>query len=188
MAQSKQEKIKKAVEMILEAIGEDTNREGILETPNRVATMYEEIFSGMNVDPRDYFTSSFCEEHEELILVKDIDFHSVCEHHLIPFFGKAHVAYIPQNGQVTGIGNFAKAIEAVAKRPQIQERMTTTLANAIEETLSPRGVLVVIEAEHLCMTMRGVKKPGSQTVTTAARGVFEKDSAKRAEVLSFIRR
>lgn len=180
------EKIKNAVQMILEAIGEDTSREGILDTPERVAKMYEELFSGLHTDPKECFSTSFCDDHEELVLVKDIAFHSICEHHLVPFYGKAHFAYIPKDGRVTGIGNFAKALEVVAKRPQIQERMTSTLANTIDETVDPIGIMVVIEAEHMCMTMRGVKKPGSKTVTTAVRGSLKNDSAARSEILSLI--
>jgi GTP cyclohydrolase IA len=176
-----------AVRLILEAIGENPNREGLLDTPKRVAKMYEEVFSGLTDDPKQYFDTIFSEDHEELVLVKDIPFYSMCEHHLVPFFGKAHVAYLPQNGRVTGLSKLARAVEAVAKRPQLQERITSTIANAIMEKLEPHGVMVVVEAEHMCMTMRGVKKPGAKTVTTAARGMFQKDSEARSEVLALIK-
>jgi GTP cyclohydrolase IA len=178
--------IEEAVRLILEAIGEDPNREGLLETPKRVAKMYQEVFMGLNQDPKEYFQTVFGEDHEELVLVKDIPFYSMCEHHLVPFFGVAHVAYIPKNGKVTGLSKLARAVEAVAKRPQLQERITSTVADSILETLEPHGVMVVIEAEHMCMTMRGVKKPGSKTITSAVRGVFAEDSISRAEVLSLI--
>ncbi|SFA98450.1 MULTISPECIES: GTP cyclohydrolase I FolE [unclassified Bacillus (in: firmicutes)] len=179
--------IEEAVRLILEAIGEDPNREGLLDTPKRVAKMYEEVFSGLNQDPKEYFETVFGEEHEELVLVKDIPFYSTCEHHLVPFFGKAHVAYIPRGGRVTGLSKLARAVEAVAKRPQLQERITSTIADSIKEKLDPHGVMVVVEAEHMCMTMRGVKKPGSKTVTSAVRGVFAKDARARSEVLTFIK-
>lgn len=188
MGKVNHEQIQQAVRLILEAIGEDPNREGLLDTPKRVAKMYEEVFSGINEDPKEHFATIFSEEHEELVLVKDIPFYSMCEHHLVPFYGKAHVAYIPKGGKVTGLSKLARAVEAVAKRPQLQERITSTIANSIVETLSPHGVMVVIEAEHMCMTMRGVKKPGSKTITSAVRGILEKDAAARAEVLSLINR
>lgn len=181
------EKIEEAVKMILEAVGEDPNREGLLDTPKRVARMYEEIFSGLHQDPKEYFETVFGENHEELVLVKDIPFYSVCEHHLVPFYGKAHVAYIPRNGRVTGLSKLARAVEAVCRRPQLQERITSTVADSILETLNPHGVMVVLEAEHMCMTMRGVNKPGTKTVTSAVRGVFAKDHRTKAEVLAFIR-
>lgn len=181
------EQIEQAVRLILEAIGEDPNREGLLDTPKRVAKMYAEVFSGMNEDPKEHFQTVFSEEHEELVLVKDIPFFSMCEHHLVPFFGVAHVAYIPRGGKVTGLSKLARAVEAVARRPQLQERITATVADAIMETLEPHGALVVVEAEHMCMTMRGVKKPGAKTVTVAARCTFETDQTARAEVLSFIK-
>jgi GTP cyclohydrolase IA len=179
-------KIEEAVRMILEAVGEDPNREGLLDTPKRVARMYEEIFSGLNKDPKDQFSVVFSEDHEELVLVKDIPFFSTCEHHLVPFFGKAHIGYIPRGGRVTGLSKLARAVETVARRPQLQERITSTVADSIVESLDPYGVIVVIEAEHMCMTMRGVKKPGSKTVTSAVRGVFAEDSAARAEAMSLI--
>ncbi|MBU8907236.1 GTP cyclohydrolase I FolE [Desertibacillus haloalkaliphilus] len=181
-----QEKIEQAVRMILEAIGEDPDREGLLDTPKRVAKMYGEVFQGLNQDPKEHFATIFGEDHEELVLVKDIPFYSMCEHHLVPFFGKAHVGYIPRGGKVTGLSKLARAVEAVAKRPQLQERITSTVADSLVETLDPHGVIVVVEAEHMCMTMRGVKKPGSSTVTSAVRGVFSDDAAARAEVLSLI--
>ncbi|MCC3358316.1 GTP cyclohydrolase I FolE [Bacillus sp. REN16] len=180
-------KIEQAVTMILEAIGEDPQREGLVDTPKRVAKMYAEVFSGLQDDPKEYFQTVFGEEHEELVLVKDIPFYSMCEHHLVPFYGHAHVAYIPKGGKVTGLSKLARAVEAVAKRPQLQERITSTIADAIVETLQPHGVMVVIEAEHMCMTMRGVKKPGAKTVTSAVRGILQKDPAARSEVLSLIK-
>lgn len=180
-------KIEDAVKMILEAVGEDPNREGLLDTPKRVARMYEEIFSGLHQDPKEYFKTVFGEDHEELVLVKDIPFYSVCEHHLVPFYGVAHVAYIPRGGVVTGLSKLARAVEAVAKRPQLQERITSTIADSILESLDPHGVMVVVEAEHMCMTMRGVKKPGAKTVTSAVRGIFAEDARTRAEVLTFIK-
>lgn len=180
-------KIEQAVRMILEAVGENPDREGLLDTPKRVARMYEEIFVGLKQDPREYFSVVFGEDHEELVLVKDIPFFSVCEHHLVPFYGVAHVGYIPKNGKVTGLSKLARAVEAVTRRPQLQERITSTIANSIVETLNPHGVIVIIEAEHMCMTMRGVKKPGAKTITSAVRGVFAKDAAARAEALSLIK-
>lgn len=179
--------IESAVRLILEAIGEDPNREGLLDTPKRVAKMYEEVFSGLNEDPKQHFETIFSEEYEELVLVKDIPFYSMCEHHLVPFFGKAHVAYIPKNGRVTGLSKLARAVESVAKRPQLQERITTTIADSIMEKLEPHGVMIVVEAEHMCMTMRGVKKSGSKTITTAVRGTLANDAAARSEILSFIK-
>ncbi|MBM7661241.1 GTP cyclohydrolase I [Bacillus mesophilus] len=181
------EQIEHAVKLILEAVGEDPNREGLLDTPKRVARMYAEVFSGLNEDPKEHFKTIFGEDHEELVLVKDIPFFSMCEHHLVPFYGKAHVAYIPRGGRVTGLSKLARAVEAVAKRPQLQERITSTVADSIVETLEPLGVMVVVEAEHMCMTMRGIKKPGASTVTSAVRGVFVDDVAARAEVLSLIK-
>lgn len=180
------EKIEKAVAMILEAVGEDTSREGLLDTPKRVAKMYAEVFSGLKEDPKEYFKTVFHEGHEELVLVKDIPFYSMCEHHLVPFFGKAHIAYIPRDGVVTGLSKLARAVETVAKRPQLQERITSTIADSMMETLNPHGVYVLVEAEHLCMTMRGVKKPGATTITAVARGVLETDPIKRSEVITYI--
>jgi len=187
MANVNHAKIEEAVKMILEAVGEDPEREGLLDTPQRVARMYEEIFSGLKQDPQECFETVFGEDHEELVLVKDIPFYSVCEHHLVPFYGKAHVAYVPRNGRVTGLSKLARAVEAVCRRPQLQERITATVVDAIMDKLEPHGAMVVIEAEHMCMTMRGVKKPGSKTVTSAVRGVFAEDYRMRTEVLAFIK-
>jgi GTP cyclohydrolase I len=181
------EKIEQAVRMILEAVGENPDREGLLDTPKRVARMYAEAFEGLFTDEEKYFETVFSEDHEEMVLVKDIPFYSMCEHHLVPFFGKAHVAYIPKGGRVVGLSKLARAVEAVARRPQLQERITSTVADAIVRKLDPHGVVVVIEAEHMCMTMRGVKKPGAKTVTSAVRGIFANDAAARAEVFSLIR-
>ncbi|MDN5293922.1 MAG: cyclohydrolase [Eubacteriales bacterium] len=180
-------KIETAVRMILEAIGEDPDREGLRDTPARVARMYEEIFCGLEQDPREHLQILFNEGHEEMVLVKDIPFYSMCEHHLLPFFGKAHVAYIPRGGKITGLSKLARTVETIAKRPQLQERLTGAIADMIMECLNPQGVLVVVEAEHMCMTMRGVKKPGSLTVTSAVRGVFKTSEATRAEVMALIR-
>ncbi|USG63521.1 GTP cyclohydrolase I FolE [Brevibacillus ruminantium] len=181
------EKIQTAVRMILEAIGENPDREGLLDTPKRVAKMYAEVFEGLRIDEEKYFDTIFSENHEEVVIVKDIPFYSMCEHHLVPFFGKAHVAYIPRGGRVVGLSKLARAVETVAKRPQLQERITSTVADAIVRKLDPHGVVVVVEAEHMCMTMRGVKKPGSKTVTSAVRGIFANDPAARAEVFSLIK-
>lgn len=181
------EKIRRAVRDILEAIGEDPDREGLAGTPDRIARMYEEIYSGLKEDPRKHLEIFFQDEkHEELVLVKDISFYSTCEHHLVPFFGKAHIAYIPKGGKLTGLSKLARVVETVARRPQLQERITKTIADSIMEVLSPYGVVVVVEAEHMCMTMRGIKKPGSKTITSAVRGIFEKDASSRAEVMSLI--
>lgn len=180
--------IEEAVRLILEAVGEDPSREGLLDTPKRVAKMYEEVFSGLSIDPKEYFETIFSEDHEELVLVKDIPFYSMCEHHLVPFHGVAHVAYIPKNGKVAGLSKLARAVEAVSRRPQLQERITSTVADTMMETLEPHGVMVVVEAEHMCMTMRGVKKPGAKTVTSAVRGVFKDDSNARSEILGYINR
>ncbi|MEG0857521.1 MAG: GTP cyclohydrolase I FolE [Terrisporobacter sp.] len=180
--------IEKAVRDILVAIGEDPEREGLVGTPDRVARMYEEIFSGLNKDPRDHLKVLFQNEnHEEMVVVKDIPFYSSCEHHLVPFFGKAHVAYIPKDGKLTGLSKLARVIETLARRPQLQERITKETANIIMEELEPYGVMVVVEAEHMCMTMRGVKKPGSKTITSAVRGIFEKDALARSEAMSLIK-
>jgi len=179
--------IKDAVKMIIKGVGEDPEREGLKDTPARVARMYEEIFVGIEQDPKEYFEVIFSEEHEEVVLVKDIPFYSTCEHHLVPFFGVAHVAYIPRDGRVTGLSKLARALEAISKRPQLQERITNTVADAIMEKLDPFGVFVMIEAEHMCMTMRGVKKPGSKTITTAAKGTYKEDPQLRNEILQMIR-
>ncbi|MBY7114816.1 GTP cyclohydrolase I FolE [Bacillus sp. 17RED48] len=182
------DKIEVAVKMILEAIGEDINREGILETPKRVAKMYKEVFQGLGQNPEKHLLKIFNENHEELVLVKEIPFYSMCEHHLVPFFGIAHIGYIPNNGKVTGLSKLARALETICKRPQVQERITNELANVIFETLKPKGVIVVIEAEHMCMTMRGVKKPGSITITSSYKGIFKDNSTLRSETLNLIER
>lgn len=179
-------KIEQAVRMILEAIGENPEREGVLNTPARVANMYEEIFSGMGSEPTELLQVCFSEYHDELVLVKDIPIYSMCEHHLLPFYGKAHVAYIPKGGKVVGISKLARVAEVYARRPQLQERLTSQIADCINNALNPYGVGVVIEAEHMCMTMRGIRKPGSVTVTSAVRGVFETRSETRAELLALI--
>lgn len=167
-------KIEQAVRLLLEGMGEDVNREGLLETPGRIARMYEEIYSGMDEDAGVHLSKTFHTESSEMVLEKDIVFYSTCEHHLLPFYGKAHVAYIP-DGQVAGLSKLARTVEVFAKRPQIQERMNAQIADAIMEHLKPKGVMVVVEAEHMCMTMRGIKKPGSRTRTVAARGLFAED-------------
>ena len=182
-------KIEEGVRLILEGIGEDPEREGLLETPARVARMYEEVFAGLTEDPARHFETTFDEHHEGMVLVRDIPFYSMCEHHLVPFFGKAHVAYSPAaDGRVCGLSKLARLVEAFARRPQVQERLTTQIADTLIEQLDPQGVIVVMEAEHMCMSMRGVKKPGSKTITSAVRGAFEKSQATRAEALSLILR
>ncbi len=167
-----QDKIKEAVRLLLEGIGEDVNREGLVDTPERMARMYAEIFSGMEQDAAEHLSKVFTVDSSEMVLEKDIVFYSMCEHHMLPFYGKAHVAYIP-DGKVVGLSKLARTVEVYARRLQLQEQMTGQIADAIMEHLSPRGVMVAVEAEHMCMTMRGVKKPGSQTMSIAARGVFE---------------
>lgn len=180
-------KIEQGVRLILEGVGEDPNREGLLETPARVARMYEEVFAGLTDDPSRYFETTFDEHHEEMVLVRDIPFYSMCEHHLVPFFGLAHVAYIPSaDGRICGLSKLARLVDSFAKRPQVQERLTSQIADTLISELDPQGVIVVIEAEHMCMSMRGIKKPGSKTTTSAVRGVFEKSQATRAEALSLI--
>ena len=182
-----EEKIENSIREILLAIGEDPERDGLIRTPNRVARMYKELFSGIDKDPKDEITITLKEDHAEVILVKDIIFYSICEHHLLPFFGVAHVAYLPKNGIITGLSKLARVVETAARRPQVQERLTMQIANAINEKLNPEGVAVVIEAEHFCMTMRGVKKPGAKTTTSVLKGIFESNQATRAEVLTLIR-
>ncbi|AOT72597.1 GTP cyclohydrolase I FolE [Geosporobacter ferrireducens] len=180
-------KIERAVRDILEAIGENPDREGLRDTPKRIARMYEEIFAGLKADPKDHLEIYFEEEkHEELVLVKDIPFFSVCEHHLVPFYGKAHIGYIPKGGKLTGLSKLARVLDTVSKRPQLQERLTATIADTIVEKLHPHGVIVVVEAEHMCMTMRGIKKPGSKTLTSAVRGIFQDDAKARAEAMALI--
>jgi len=182
-------RIEKAVREILEAIGEDPDRDGLERTPERVANMYAEIFSGITDNPDRHLAVTFEAGHDEMVMVKDIPLASVCEHHLIPFIGKAHVAYIPNaDGRITGLSKLARLVDSLSKRPQVQERLTTQIADEIDSTLEPRGVLVVIEAEHLCMSMRGVRKPGSVTVTSAVRGQFRDSVATRSEAMQFINR
>jgi GTP cyclohydrolase I len=181
------ERIEQAVRMIIEAIGDDPEREGVQDTPARVAEMYEEIFAGIGRDPQELITVVRGAEHDEMIMVKDIPLYSVCEHHLLPWVGKAHVAYIPsKDGRITGLSKIARVVDLCAKRLQVQERLTTEIADAIESALEPRGVFVVIEAEHLCMTMRGIRKPGSRTVTSAVRGLFRSDARTRQEAMNLI--
>lgn len=180
-------KIEEGVRLILEGIGEDPNREGLVKTPNRVARMYEEIFSGLYEDTSKLFEVTFDEGHEEMVLVKDIPFNSMCEHHLAPFFGMAHVAYIPaKDGRICGLSKLARLVDTFAKRPQVQERLTSQVADTLVEYLNPQGAIVVLEAEHMCMSMRGVKKPGSKTTTSAVRGTFKNAQATRAEALSLM--
>lgn len=171
-----QEKIKEGVKLLLEGIGEDINREGLQATPDRIARMYAEVFGGMYEDAAEHLHKVFTADNNEMVLEKDIVFYSMCEHHLLPFYGKAHVAYIP-DGKVVGLSKLARTVEVYARRPQIQEQMTVQIADAIMEHLAPKGAMVVIEAEHMCMTMRGVKKPGSKTVTVACRGEFAENES-----------
>ena len=181
-------KIEDGVRLILEGIGEDSGRQGLKETPRRVAEMYREVFGGLHQDPDAVVDAVFDVGHDEMIMVRDIDVESLCEHHLLPFAGKAQVAYVPnEDGRITGLSKLARLVDVLAKRPQVQERLTTQIADVLERTLNPRGVFVVIEAEHLCMSMRGVKKPGSVTVTSSVRGVFRSDPRTRAEALGLIR-
>ncbi len=180
-------KIEKAIRMILEAIGEDPHRRDLEETPERVADMYEEIFLGLSEDPKKELEVILDQKHEEIVLLKDIPLYSVCEHHLIPFIGRAHVAYIPKGGRVTGLSKIARVVEILSRRPQVQERLTTQVAGVIMDKLKPLGVMVVIEAEHLCLSMRGVKKPGITTVTSAVRGVFKENEKTRSETLALIK-
>lgn len=180
------ERIKKAVREILSAIGDDPDREGLVETPDRVASMCDELFEGLHRDPVEVVKMFKEGEHQEMILVKDIPLYSICEHHLLPFIGVAHVVYIPQKGNIMGLSKVARVVDLVAKKPQLQERLTSQVADVLMKALSPIGVAVVIEAEHLCMTMRGIKKPGSKTVTSALRGSVKTDAKTRAEVMSLI--
>lgn len=182
-----QQKIEKAIKLLLEGIGENPNREGLKETPKRVARMCEEIYLGINQDPKSVVKVLKSQDHDEIVLVKDIPFFSICEHHLLPFIGRAHVAYIPQSSRVTGISKLARVVEIISRRPQVQERLSTQIAEALMESLKPKGVMVVVEAEHLCMTMRGVKKPGSKIVTSVVRGLFRKNNATRAEAMALIK-
>ena len=182
-------KIEQAVRMLLEAIGEDPTRPGIAETPARVARAYDEMFAGLLIDPADVISVMFDEAHDEIVMMRDIPFHSMCEHHLVPFMGEAHVAYLPgPEGRITGLSKLARLVDVCAKRPGLQERMTTMIADALERALEPRGVLVVIEARHLCMEMRGIRKPGASTVTSTVRGIFRSDEKTRAEAMALLGR
>ncbi|GAA1730392.1 GTP cyclohydrolase I FolE [Isoptericola hypogeus] len=186
MPQYDEARAEAAVRELLLAVGEDPEREGLRETPARVARAYQEIFSGLRQEPEDVLTTTFDLGHEEMVLVKDIEVYSTCEHHLVPFHGVAHVGYIPSvDGRITGLSKIARLVEVYARRPQVQERLTTQIADAMVRILEPRGVLVVVECEHLCMSMRGVRKPGSRTVTSAVRGVMQ-NSATRAEAMSLV--
>lgn len=182
-----QKRIEKAVKEILSAIGENPHRSGLKETPARVARMYAELFSGINKDPGKEITVFHEEDHEEMVMIKNIPFYSICEHHLVPFFGKAHVVYIPTRGRVTGLSKLVRVVEGFARRPQVQERLTGQVADCLMEKLKPQGVMIVIEAEHLCMSLRGVKKPGAVTVTSAVRGILRKNASTRAEAMALIK-
>jgi len=181
-------KIEKGIRLILEGIGEDPNRPGLKDTPRRIADMYEEIFSGLKAPVKEMLMPIEGKNHDEMVLLKDIPFYSVCEHHLLPFIGKAHVAYIPAGGKIVGLSELAKAVEVFAKRPQVQERLTTQLADLIMERINPKGAMVIIDAEHLCMSMRGIKKPGARTVTSAVRGIFRSKQSTREELLELIKK
>ena len=180
-----QERIKRAVREILAAVGEDPDREGLLETPGRVARMYAEMFSGLHEDPRQHLKKFFTEKYDEVVLVKDISFNSMCEHHMLPFMGKAHIGYLPA-GKVIGLSKLARVVEVVARRPQVQERMTETIADLLVDELDAKGVAVVVEASHSCMTIRGIRKPGSICVTSAMRGVFRSHLSSRSEIMNLI--
>ncbi len=182
------QKIAQAVRLLFEAIGEDPDRPGIADTPARVAREYDEIFAGLLVDPADVLSVTFDEAYDEIVMMRDIEFHSMCEHHLVPFTGHAHVAYLPNaNGQVTGLSKLARLVDVCAKRPGLQERMTAMIADALERALEPRGVMVVVEARHFCMEMRGIRKPGAQTVTSTVRGKFRDDPKTRAEAMMLLK-
>ncbi|MCE7882824.1 MAG: GTP cyclohydrolase I FolE [Actinobacteria bacterium ATB1] len=181
-------KIEDAIRLIIEAIGEDPNRPGLKRTPERVADMYADLFSGVGQDAREALSVVFEEGHDELVMVRDIPFYSLCEHHLVPFHGRAHVGYLPNDrGEITGLSKLARVVEVVARRPQVQERLTSEIADVIMEVLDAKGSMVIIEAEHLCMSMRGVRKPGAVTVTSAVRGIFKSNPATRAEAMSLLR-
>jgi GTP cyclohydrolase I len=180
-------KIEKGVKLILEGIGEDPGRPGIKNTPKRVANLYEEIFSGLSESTEKILNPIEGESHDEMVLVKDIPFYSVCEHHLLPFIGKAHVAYVPSKGKIVGLSKLARVVEIFAKRPQVQERLTAQLADLIMEKLKPKGAMVIVDAEHLCMSMRGIKKPNTKTVTSAVRGIFRTKESTRIELLELIK-
>lgn len=180
-------KIEGAVRDILEAIGEDPDRDGLLDTPARVARMYAEVTSGLREDPKEHLYKVFDVDHDEMIMVREIPIYSMCEHHLVPFYGQAHVAYIPKpDGKITGLSKIARLVDGYAQRPQVQERLTREIADAVQEVLDPAGVLVVVEAEHMCMSMRGIRKPGSSTVTSAVHGIFRENPATRSEAMRFI--
>lgn len=178
-------RIEKAVREILAAVGEDPDREGLLETPGRVARMYAELFSGLNAQPERHLKKTFNERYDEMVLIRDISFCSMCEHHLLPFLGKAHVGYLPR-GKVVGLSKLGRIVDEISKRPQVQERMTQQLADLMQTELDPKGVIVVLEAEHTCMTIRGVKKPGALTITSAVRGLFKTNESSRAEAMALI--
>ena len=180
------EKIKEGVRLILEGIGEDVDREGLLETPDRIARMCGEVFSGLDADPSEHLVKKFTATGNDMVLEKDITFYSVCEHHLLPFVGKAHIAYIPQNGRIIGLSKFSRIVNCFARRPQVQERLTAQVADFLYENLQPQGVAVVIEAEHLCMTMRGARAAGASTYTSALRGIMRRDAKTRAEVMALL--
>jgi len=181
------ERIARAVREILEAVGEDPDRDGLVRTPERVAKMYGEVLAGLHEDPAEHLSVTFEAGHDEMVMVKDIPIYSLCEHHLVPFHGHAHIAYIPgTDGRITGLSKLARVVDGFARRPQVQERLTAQVADALAEALDPRGVLVVIEAEHLCMGMRGVRKPGAITVTSAVRGIFKENASTRAEAMGLI--
>ncbi len=187
MSDFDQEKVEQGVRMILEGIGEDADRGGLEDTPARVARMYREVTGGIGIDASELVTVVKGAGHDEMIMVKDIPLYSLCEHHLLPFVGRAHVAYIPDaEGRITGLSKIARVVDTLAKKPQVQERLTTEIADALDQALNPRGVFVVLEAEHLCMTMRGVEKPGSLTLTSAVRGLFRNDARTRAEAFAHI--
>lgn len=177
------DKIKQGVQLIIEGIGEDASREGLVETPDRIARMYEEIFAGLNENASVHLSKTFSTQNTDMIIEKDITFYSMCEHHFLPFYGKAHIAYIP-NGCVAGLSKLARTVEVYARRPQLQERMTVQIADAIMENLDAKGAMVIIEAEHMCMTMRGIKKPGSRTVTISSKGIFTEDAELRNTFLT----
>lgn len=179
-------KIEKGIRLVLEGVGEDVGRPGLQETPRRVAELYAEIFSGIDRDPMEHLVPVQGESHEEMVLIREIPLYSVCEHHLLPFAGMAHIAYIPEGGRIVGLSKIVRVLETYASRPQVQERLTTQVAESIMKGLTPKGVMVVIEAEHLCMSMRGVRKPNSITVTSAVRGSFRRDERTRSETLSLI--
>ncbi len=181
-------KIEKAIRMILEAVGEDPKRKDIADTPRRVAEMYEEILSGQRMDPSRELDVVFEKEHDEIVLLKDIPLYSICEHHLLPFIGRAHVAYVPKDNRVTGLSKLARVVEIYSRRLQVQERLTTDIVEIIMKKLKPKGTMVIIEAEHLCMSMRGVKKPGIVTITSAVRGIFRTNEKTRAEAMALIRK